>query len=95
MSIPATQPGLADVRAWLKRTHNEDDPAISAALTASLSAWMAATAKELNAITDEEWLAIRLQVGHIESFRGDDAVTPEPHPFIQTIRRMHGSQSIG
>ena len=95
MSIPTTQPGLADVRAWLKRTHNEDDPAISDALTASLSAWMAATAKPLNAITDEEWLAIKLQVGHIESFRGDDAVTPEPHPFIQTIRRMHGTQSIG
>jgi hypothetical protein len=56
---------------------------------------MAATAKELNAITDEEWLAIKLQVGHIESFRGDDAVTPEPHPFIQTMRRMHGTQSIG
>lgn len=95
MSIPAVQPGLADVRAWLKRTHAEDDPAIAAALVASLSSWMAATNKLLKDITDEEWLAIRLQVGHIESFRGDDAITPEPHPFIQTMRRMHGTQSIG
>jgi hypothetical protein len=40
-------------------------------------------------------MAIRLQVGGLEPWRGDDAVTPEPHPFIQTIRRMHSDQSIG
>jgi hypothetical protein len=46
-------------------------------------------------MTEEEWMAVRLQVGHLEAFRGDDAVTPEPHPFIQTIRRMHSDNSIG
>jgi hypothetical protein len=40
-------------------------------------------------------MAVRLTVGHLNGFRGDDTVTPEPHPFIQTIRRMHNANAIG
>lgn len=90
--IPTT---LDDVRQWLKKGHREDDPAIAASLRAAVSMWEAATNRGTAEMSEEEWMAIRLQVGGLEPWRGDDAVTPEPHPFIQTIRRMHSDQSIG
>jgi hypothetical protein len=93
--MSAIPTNLVDLRAWLKKPHNEDDPAIAAGLRAALSAWESATGRAPEDMTEEEWMAVRLQVGHLEAFRGDDAVTPEPHPFIQTIRRMHSDNSIG
>jgi len=91
-AIPTT---LDDCRAWLKKSHREDDVAVAAALRAAISMWEAATNRGVALMSEEEWMAIRLQVGGLEPWRGDDAVTPEPHPFIQTIRRMHSDQSIG
>ena len=91
-AIPTT---LDDCRAWLKKSHREDDVAVAASLRAAVSMWEAATNRGVAVMSEEEWMAIRLQVGGLEPWRGDDAVTPEPHPFIQTIRRMHSDQSIG
>lgn len=93
--MSAIPTNLVDLRAWLKKPHTEDDPAIAAALRAAISAWEGSTGRAAKDITEEEWMAVRLQVGHLDGFRGDDVSTPEPHPFIATVRRMHSENSIG
>jgi hypothetical protein len=93
--MSAIPTSLVDLREWLKIPHKEDDAALAASLRASLSAWESATGRNQATMTEEEYMAVRLTVGHLNGFRGDDTVTPEPHPFIQTIRRMHNANAIG
>lgn len=96
--LPTT---VADLRGWLKRPHTNDDPEIAVALRAVISKWKQATNRDELTLTEEEWLAIKMEVAHIEAFRGDDAIvgivggSPALPMFVETVRRMHNGNAVG
>ena len=90
--LPST---VADLRGWLKRPHTNDDPEIAVALRAVISKWKQATNRDELTLTDEEWMAIKMEVAHIEAFRGDDVVSPQSPMFVETVRRMHNGNAVG
>jgi hypothetical protein len=92
MPVPPT---VNDLRGWLKRPHTEDDAQIHQALVAVVSKWKAATGRTELQLTEEEYLAMRMEIAHVESFRGDDAITPQSPLFVETVRRMHNGNAVG
>jgi hypothetical protein len=36
-----------------------------------------------------------MEIAHVESFRGDDVVTPQSPLFVETVRRMHNGNAVG
>lgn len=95
--LPTT---VADLRGWLKRPHTNDDPEIAVALRAVISKWKQATNRDELTLTEEEWMAIKMEVAHIEAFRGDDpmvisGVSVTAPMFVETVRRMHNGNAVG
>lgn len=90
----AAVPTVAEARAWLKISHTEDDPQLSAAIAAAWSEWQLATGRTTVDLTDMERLALLERVGNLYAFRGDDLVSPSSW-FTDTIRRMVNPNSIG
>lgn len=92
MPIPPT---VSDLRGWLKRPHTEDDPEIAKALRAVVSRWKAATGRDELSLTEEEFMAMQMEVAQIEAFRGDDVMSPTSPTFVESVRRMHNGNAVG
>lgn len=95
MATPPLPPlTVAELRDWLKIPHNEDDPAINAAIRASVQHWTDATGRTVEEMTEMEWMAVRMEAAGMVKFRGDDVVSRDTK-FQDTVRRCYNGNSIG
>lgn len=85
---------VAELRAWLNIPHREDDPALHAAIRASVAHWCDATGRTVAEMTEMEWMAVRLEAAGLVKFRGDDIVAPDRR-FIDLVRRAYNGNGVG
>lgn len=96
--MPETDPNLpplsvAELRDWLKIPHREDDPAIHAAIRASVQHWCDTTGRTVAQMTEMEWMAVRMEAAGLVKFRGDDIVAPDRR-FVDIIRRAYNGTAV-
>lgn len=85
---------VAELREWLKIPHRDDDPAIAAAIRSAVQHWQASTGRTAEAMTEMEWMAVRMEAAGIVKFRGDDVVAPDRR-FVDNIRRAYNGNAVG